>query len=138
MSKKGVTDKVQLGGATARIGDPTDRLKEREKVHRATRKANMVSMHAQLKMLGELIERHAKRRGYHREWAWRRALVNNSTWYQKLPLLEFLQTMGAAARIGPMLGRDTSVFYRDVLCRCRLTIYQSQESHGEGRRNVVR
>lgn len=104
-----VADFPQLGAATVKIGDPTDRLKERDAVHSKTRSENMASMHVQLKKLGELMERYTGKRGYHREWAWRRALVNNSNWLGKVSVIEFLRIMGKGARIGPMLGRDTYV-----------------------------
>jgi tyrosyl-tRNA synthetase len=45
--------------------------------------------------------------GYNWEWAWHRELVNNNAWINKLPILEFLQLMGPAARLGTMLARDT-------------------------------
>ena len=96
-----------LGGFTAGIGDPTDRLKGREVTPPARRKANMAAMHMQLKRLGASIERYAERRGYMREWAWRRALENNVTWWSKVTAREFLSMLGRNVRIGPMLGRDT-------------------------------
>ncbi|KIX00438.1 tyrosine-tRNA ligase [Rhinocladiella mackenziei CBS 650.93] len=96
-----------LGGFTALIGDPTGRTTGRALQDPATRKANMANMHAQLKRLGASIERHATRRGYVKEWAWRRALVNNNTWWGTTSPREFLSGMGRLARIGPMLGRDT-------------------------------
>lgn len=96
-----------LGGTTARIGDPTDRTTSRETQHRTERKAYMANMHIQLKKLGASIESYAGRKGYVREWAWRRALVNNSTWYQKLPVTDFIRVLGSQVRMGPLLGRDT-------------------------------
>ncbi len=73
----------------------------------AKRKANIASMHAQLKRLGASIESYADRRGYKREWAWRRALENNVTWWSKTSARDFLSILGRHIRIGPMLGRDT-------------------------------
>ncbi|KAL4953629.1 hypothetical protein BDW69DRAFT_164849 [Aspergillus filifer] len=96
-----------LGGFTARVGDPTGRLKGREQVHSSTRKANMASMHMQLKKLGASIDSYGESHGYKRVWAWRRALANNNTWWNKLTLLEVLRDLGAYMRLGPMLGRDT-------------------------------
>lgn len=97
----------QLGGATAKIGDPTGRLKGREVVHSSVRKANMASIHMQLKKLSASIETYGARHGYKREWSWRRALVNNNTWWNKLSFLEVLRDLGGYTRLGPMLGRDT-------------------------------
>ena len=96
-----------LGGTTAKFGDPTDRLSARAKVARSTQKANMASMHIQLRILGSLVEKYADRRGYKREWAWRRALLNNNAWWNSATFTEVMRVMGSNVRIGPMLGRDT-------------------------------
>lgn len=96
-----------LGGATAKIGDPTDRLKSREKQHRHVHTANMVAMHYQLKKLWGNVEAYGRKYGYNWEWAWHRELVNNNTWMNKLGIMEFLQIMGPGMRLGTMLGRDT-------------------------------
>ncbi|KAL1965888.1 hypothetical protein VTN77DRAFT_5021 [Rasamsonia byssochlamydoides] len=96
-----------LGGSTARIGDPTGRLQGREPVHSSVRKANMVSMHIQLKKLGASIEKYGIRHGYKKEWIWRRALTNNNVWWNSTTLSEVMRDLGAHIRLGPMLGRDT-------------------------------
>ncbi|KAL1638929.1 tyrosyl-tRNA synthetase [Diplodia intermedia] len=96
-----------LGGATAKIGDPSGRTTAREHQASATRKANMAQMHIQLKKLWVSVERMARKHGYVREWAWRRALMNNNEWLGKLDVVEFLRVMGPAMRLGPMLSRDT-------------------------------
>ncbi|KAF7514212.1 hypothetical protein GJ744_004537 [Endocarpon pusillum] len=96
-----------LGGTTSKIGDPTDRQAARESKRPSERKAALANMHLQLKRLGVTMEAYAERRGYAREWAWRRDVTNNSTWYQKLTLSEFMRVLGSGARLGPLLGRDT-------------------------------
>lgn len=96
-----------LGGATAKIGDPTDRLKSREKQHRHHHAANMVAMHYQLKKLWINVEAYGKKHGYNWEWSWRRELVNNNAWMNKLGIMEVLQTMGPGVRMGTLLSRDT-------------------------------
>jgi tyrosyl-tRNA synthetase len=102
-----IADKQQLGGATSRIGDPTGRLKGREAMDSSVRKANMASMHMQLKKLGASVEQYGRKHGYHKEKIWRRALVNNNTWWNSTSLLEVLRDLGAHTRLGPMLGRET-------------------------------
>ena len=67
----------------------------------------MANMHLQLKRLGGTMEAYAERRGYAREWAWRRDVTNNSMWYQKLTVAEFMRVLGSGVRLGPLLGRDT-------------------------------
>lgn len=96
-----------LGGATSKIGDPTDRLTTREKEHSSIRTANMVKMHLQLKKLWFNVEQYGIRHGFEKEWAWHRELVNNNEWWNKLPMLEVLQVMGPGVRLGSMLARDT-------------------------------
>ena len=96
-----------LGGFTASIGDPIGRTKGREAMTPAVRKLNMAAMHVQLKRLGASMEKYAERRGYMREWSWRRSLENNVTWWSKVTMRDFLAMLGRKVRIGPMLGRDT-------------------------------
>ncbi|PYH47364.1 tyrosine--tRNA ligase MSY1 [Aspergillus saccharolyticus JOP 1030-1] len=96
-----------LGGSTSRVGDPTGRLTGREQVQSSVRKANMASMHIQLKRLGKSIEQYGRRHGYERQWAWRRNLVNNNTWWGSLTFMEVMKDMAIHMRLGPMLGRDT-------------------------------
>lgn len=96
-----------LGGATAKIGDPTDRLVSREKVHSNTRTANMVAMHYQLKKLWVNVESYGEKYGYKWEWAWKRELVNNNAWMNGLGIMEVLQILGPGIRMGAMMAKDT-------------------------------
>ena len=96
-----------LGGATAQIGDPTDRTMEREVQMRVVRETNMVKIHHQLKSMWQHVDDTVGGYGYNLEQAWRRELANNSAWLNKLPVLELLTLAGKGVRIGPMLGRDT-------------------------------
>ncbi|KAL2061213.1 hypothetical protein VTL71DRAFT_7486 [Oculimacula yallundae] len=96
-----------LGGATAKIGDPTDRLTTREKEPGAIRTANMARMHLQLKSLWQNVEAYGRKYDYKWEWAWHRELINNNAWWNKLPMLDVLQILGPGMRLGTMLARDT-------------------------------
>ncbi|KAJ9401929.1 hypothetical protein DTO282F9_1219 [Paecilomyces variotii] len=97
-----------LGGATSRIGDPTGRLQGREAQQNSVRKANMANMHMQLKKLGASIEKYGIRHGHEKQqYVWKRALVNNNTWWHKISFYEVLRDLGQHIRLGPMLGRDT-------------------------------
>lgn len=100
---------IVLGGATAKIGDPTGRLTTRETDHRSTRTANMTNMHFQLKKLWQNLLQYARRWNYGDvgSWAHKRDLVNNNFWWNKQPMLQVLQVMGHGMRIGPMLAKDT-------------------------------
>ena len=96
----------QMGGMTSRIGDPTDRTKARPAQSRTDRKAATYTIHQQLRKLGRLTEAAAAKKGYHREWAWRRDVQNNATWMDMVSVAEFMRVMGPSVRMGPMLGRD--------------------------------
>ncbi|KAM5472859.1 tyrosyl-tRNA synthetase [Microsporum audouinii] len=95
-----------LGGSTSRVGDPTGRTTARPLLSNASRKAYIANMHMQLKKLGASFERYGGKHGYSWEWAWRRVLENNNTWWNKETLIEVLGTLGQHARIGTMLGRE--------------------------------
>ncbi|KAL8896532.1 MAG: hypothetical protein Q9207_007664 [Kuettlingeria erythrocarpa] len=97
-----------IGGATAGIGDPTGRTKDRDEMSSHVRKANMVTMHYQLKSMWANVEKYGRKYGYVWEWAWRRALVNNNAWLNNLPFFEILRLLGSGMRVGTMLGRDTA------------------------------
>ncbi|KAI1324633.1 tRNA synthetase class I [Xylariaceae sp. FL0255] len=96
-----------LGGATCKIGDPTDRLTSREEVSAATRGTYVTKMHFQLKRLWLNVDSQARRHGYQRQWAWSRALLNNTAWYTSTPFYEIVARLFNGVRIGPMLSRDT-------------------------------
>lgn len=96
-----------MGGFTARIGDPTDRLTARAEQATTERVKNAANMFEQLKKLGVNIEKYAEGKGYQREWAWRRAVLNNATWWQKVTVGDYMRLLGRHVRVGPMLGRDS-------------------------------
>ncbi|KAI9729543.1 MAG: Tyrosine--tRNA ligase, mitochondrial [Cirrosporium novae-zelandiae] len=96
-----------LGGATAKVGDPTGRLQSRETVHSSIRKANMAQMHYQLKSLWVKAEQYATKYGYERKVHWRRGLPNNAEWWNSQTMLEVLQILGPGVRVGTMLGKET-------------------------------
>lgn len=98
---------MQLGGATARVGDPTNRTTAREEIQASIRRANMANTHIQLKKLWQNVELHVKKYDYQWEWAWRRELANNNAWLNKLPAAELLRVLGTGVKIGTMLGRET-------------------------------
>lgn len=98
-----------LGGSTVKIGDPTDRIKDREPISSGDLAMNVTKMHYQMKKLWVNVEIQARKFGYQKEWAWKRALVNNNIWWNSTPMLEVLKRVGRYMRIGPMLSRDTYV-----------------------------
>ncbi|KAK3336715.1 tRNA synthetases class I-domain-containing protein [Cercophora scortea] len=96
-----------IGGATAKVGDPTGRLSAREPISRADMTMNMTKVHFQLKKLWMNVEAQARRQGYQKEWAWTRGVKNNNSWWNAQPMLEILLRVGKSMRLGPMLSRST-------------------------------
>ncbi|KAI0837083.1 hypothetical protein F5Y06DRAFT_271954 [Hypoxylon sp. FL0890] len=97
-----------IGGATAKVGDPTDRLKSRETLSKADLSTNITKMHYQLKRLWINVETHANRFGYQKEnRIWSRALLNNSQWYNTMSFVEIVARLFRGMRLGPMLSRET-------------------------------
>lgn len=96
-----------IGGTTAKIGDPTGRLKDRDPMKRVEVTANIAKIHYQLKGIWTNVERKAKLYGYEKEWSWKRGIVNNNHWWNSLPMMDVLRRLGGSIRVGPMLSRDT-------------------------------
>lgn len=71
------------------------------------RKANIVSMHYQMKKLWMNVERVGARHGYKREVYWHRELANNAIWWNNITLVEILSLLGPGLRMGAMLSKDT-------------------------------
>ena len=98
---------LQLGGTTARVGDPTDRLNARERQVRATQIENMTNMHMQLKKMWQNVDACGRRLGYKDGSLGHKELCNNTMWLQKSSIAEMVLLMGSGLRLGPMLSRDT-------------------------------
>lgn len=96
-----------IGGATSKIGDPTGRTTDRPEMTPTERKGNLASMHYQVKKLWLGVEALGRKHGYHKDRHWRRALVNNSVWWNTIPFVDVLKYLGTGLRIGTMLSRDT-------------------------------
>ncbi|GKT43200.1 tyrosine-protein phosphatase [Colletotrichum spaethianum] len=103
----GYTAVSLVGGATGRIGDPTDRLKTREVMANSEVSMNITKIHYQLKKIWANVEALGRKYGTEPDWAAKRHLVNNNMWWQGLPLYDVMKRLGRYMRIGPMLGRDT-------------------------------
>lgn len=99
-----------LGGSTARIGDPTDRLESRGLISNADVSKNVTKMHFQLTRLWQNVKRLRHKYGYEKDWAAKNRLVNNNMWLQGLSMYEFTKRVARHTRIGPMLAKDTQVF----------------------------
>ncbi|EFQ25485.1 tRNA synthetase class I [Colletotrichum graminicola] len=107
MHLHGYTAVSLVGGATGRIGDPTDRLKTREVMANSEVSMNITKIHYQLKKIWSNVEALGRKYGKEPEWAGKKHLVNNNMWWQGLPLYDVMKRLGRYMRIGPMLSRDT-------------------------------
>ncbi|KAI1850901.1 hypothetical protein JX265_007226 [Neoarthrinium moseri] len=96
-----------IGGGTAKIGDPTDRLQARDKIPRSDLTTNITKCHYQLKRIWGNVETLGARYGFQKEYMWSRALVNNSTWLNSTPFMEVVGRLFKGMRMGPLLSRDT-------------------------------
>lgn len=96
-----------LGGATAKVGDPTGRLSSRSDMDHSTCLSNLTAMNIQVRGLWTNLAGLASRHGYKKDLSWKRDVWNNSTWLSKLTMVDFLAVLGRGARMGTMLGRDT-------------------------------
>lgn len=86
----GHTPMALVGGATARIGDPSGRSKERPILSEEQIQNNVKGIHA---ILSRLL------RGAP-------AVVNNNDWIGQISLVEFLRDTGKLFRVGPMIGKE--------------------------------
>lgn len=96
-----------VGGATARVGDPSGRLTSRGKTAESVHETNSRAMYAQLGYIWDHATRYGQRHGYQSEARGKKDLLNNEDWLNSLNILDFLKTMGNGMRLGAMLGRDT-------------------------------
>ncbi|XP_060084638.1 tyrosine--tRNA ligase, mitochondrial-like isoform X2 [Ylistrum balloti] len=93
-----------LGGATAMVGDPSGKTKDRKPMNVAEVERNMES-------IGESLQRIFDN---HREFVWKEdkelsplKILNNADWYRDINIVSFLSTIGRQFRLGPMLSRQS-------------------------------
>ena len=94
--KMGHQPYVLLGGATARIGDPSGKSKERPLLDEKQLKKNAASIRRCLQKL--LPSKDPKTAP---------VFIDNEEWFSKFSYLDFLREVGKQFRVGPMLGKDS-------------------------------
>lgn len=90
-----------VGGATARLGDPSGRTKEREALDAERVRANARALRLGLEALAA---HHQQLFSDGRTWG-SFTVLDNSTWYQKQHLVDFLAAVGGHFRMGTLLSR---------------------------------
>jgi tyrosyl-tRNA synthetase len=93
-----------IGGATARVGDPTGRLVSRQEMGEDVQAKNLKSIKKQVGALWAHMNDITKdSRPGSMEWK----VLDNAEWLSKVNILEFLRIVGSGMRVGTMLGKDT-------------------------------
>ncbi|XP_029811375.1 tyrosine--tRNA ligase, mitochondrial [Suricata suricatta] len=90
-----------VGGATARLGDPSGRTKEREALDAERVRSNARALRQGLEALGA---NHQELFADGRPWG-SFTVLDNSTWYQQQHLVDFLAAVGGHFRMGTLLSR---------------------------------
>ncbi|XP_059969708.1 tyrosine--tRNA ligase, mitochondrial isoform X2 [Mesoplodon densirostris] len=90
-----------VGGATARLGDPSGRTKEREALEAERVQSNARALRQGLKALAA---NHQQLFANGRTWG-NFTVLDNSAWYQKQDLVDFLAAVGGHFRMGTLLSR---------------------------------
>ncbi|KAK5171750.1 tyrosyl-tRNA synthetase [Saxophila tyrrhenica] len=96
-----------VGGATARVGDPSGRLTSRADTAGEVQRTNFKSMFSQVGSLWKTALLYAERSGNEKEKMGQQTLLDNAQWLDGLTVLDFLKMLGSGMRLGTMLGRDT-------------------------------
>ncbi|KAF2212485.1 hypothetical protein CERZMDRAFT_41485 [Cercospora zeae-maydis SCOH1-5] len=96
-----------VGGATAKVGDPSGRLTSRAKATEDAIQKNFESMFGQVQGLWGNVLKYGERHGLHQNVLGKKEVLNNAEWLDGLNVLKFLRMMGNGARLGAMLSRDT-------------------------------
>ena len=101
---------LQIGGATARIGDPSGRLSERPLLSTSSVEDNASSLKSGVSRFFQGSLTYAAKRSRCLDV---KAIVpkvlDNFQWYKYMNLLEFLRVAGYNSRVNTMLGRERSV-----------------------------
>jgi tyrosyl-tRNA synthetase len=98
-----------VGGATARVGDPSGRLTSRERTQASVQEANFQALYKEVGRVWENAAKYGQRHGYEGKVMGKKSLLDNAEWLLKLNVVDFLQMLGSGMRVGTMLGRDTYV-----------------------------
>ncbi|MBY0529435.1 MAG: tyrosine--tRNA ligase [Rhabdochlamydiaceae bacterium] len=93
--KYGHTPVVILGGATARIGDPSGKSVERPLLDQSTITYNTARIRRQFESILDFFHRTA-----------RPIVLNNDDWFATFSLVDFLRDVGKHFRVGTMLAKE--------------------------------
>lgn len=94
-----------IGGATAKIGDPSGRTSDREQITDEQIKQNSWSIHQSLERIFS----------NHHQFLWKNKnkklpdirILNNADWYERMNVVDFLSDFGRHFRMGDMLAKHS-------------------------------
>ncbi|XP_057719791.1 tyrosine--tRNA ligase, chloroplastic/mitochondrial-like [Arachis stenosperma] len=89
-----------IGGATARVGDPSGKSLERPELDVATLERNTAGISQTIKqILGRSLNSNLE--------GSKVVILNNYDWWKEFSLLEFLKNVGKYARVGSMIAKES-------------------------------
>nr|XP_025663242.2 tyrosine--tRNA ligase, chloroplastic/mitochondrial isoform X2 [Arachis hypogaea] len=89
-----------IGGATARVGDPSGKSLERPELDVATLERNTAGISQTIKqILGRSLNSNLE--------GSKVVILNNYDWWKEISLLEFLKNVGKYARVGSMIAKES-------------------------------
>ena len=101
---------LQIGGATALIGDPSGRSTERPHMEEDMAQNNMLKLSTAVQNFFERARNYARKRVSSLDGSYVPPLVmNNIDWFKNLGVLDFLRVAGANARVNSMIARERQV-----------------------------
>ncbi|XP_066259779.1 tyrosine--tRNA ligase, mitochondrial [Euwallacea similis] len=93
-----------VGGATAKIGDPSGRKTEREEMHKNSIENNIKGIYRNIQTIFE----------NHEKYLWKNQsplkpvkIVNNDQWYSQMSAVELIGRIGRNLRMGTLLSRHS-------------------------------
>jgi tyrosyl-tRNA synthetase len=98
---------IQIGGFTCKVGDPSGRLTDREKMSPETANTNIQRITRQLKSLFLNIRAYASPHGYNESEFGKLEMMNNTNWWTGFKFSDFLTNVASYMRMGPMLARES-------------------------------
>jgi len=93
-----------IGGATAQIGDPSGKSKDRDK---QSAQVLLQNVNGITKSLLNVFSNHAKYFWKHHDSLPEPIIVNNMEWYKEIGVIDFMNNIGRQFRMGTMLSRES-------------------------------
>nr|CAI5820189.1 unnamed protein product [Callosobruchus analis] len=93
-----------IGGATAKIGDPSGRNTEREKMEKYTIDDNVQGLYSNIK---QIFENHEKYIWKDKDKMKSVKIVNNDEWYSEIKAVDLIGAIGRYLRMGTLLSRTS-------------------------------